>query len=247
MYARSSCKTQYVEIEPKQPQPYRTPWCDILGCCSGETTDILHFYYPLALLQEEVHKRTSYLGKHRNSENAPHLLDLISMTKDEDDLFHSFARTAMAKVFDPLGKMTKHIEKAYLWEANATTLTLTKGVVPAVQYYKGIYILYKRVLYLATGNGDSDTLENLAPTPDFRESIHYIIQWDKTLNPNFIEPLDQSIQDALVYFIIWKWLLSAYPSEAEIYQAQYEDAIEDIKRNSSRMFPAIVFRIPHIY
>ena len=247
MYARTSCKTQYVEIEPNVLKPYRTPWCDMLGCCSGETMDILHLYYPLSMLQEEVHKRTSYLGKHRNTDNAPHLLDLISMTKDENDLFHSFVRSAMYKVFEPLGKTTRHIDKAYLWEANAKTLTLTKGAVPAIEYTKGDYVLYKRTLYLAIGSGNSDTLDNLAPTPDFRESVHYIIQWDSHLNPNFIEPLDQSVQDALVYFIIWKWLLSAYPDEAKTYQVQYADAIDDIRYNTSHFLSAITHRIPRIF
>lgn len=247
MYARTSCQTEYTEIEPNMLMPYRTPWCDMLGCCSGETMDILHLYYPLALLQEEIHKRTSYLGKHRGTENAPHLLDLIAMTKDESDLFHSFARSAMAKVFDPLGKHTRHIEKAYIWDVNCRTITLTHGAVPPQTYIKGDYILYKHILYLATGAGDSDTLANLAPTEDYRESIHYIIQWDKNLNPSFIEPLDQSVQDALIYFIIWKWLLSAYPDDAKVYEAQFQDAINDIRKSSVRMLPAVIDRIPRIF
>lgn len=247
MHAQTSTEVQYHEIEPNRILPYRTPWCDMLGCLSGQTMDILHLYYPLALLQEEIHKRTSYLGKHRGTEDTPHLLDLIAMTKDESDLFHSFARTAMMKVFEPLSKQTRDVEKAYLWEVNCHTVTLTHGAVPPQTYVKGDYVSYRDTLYLATGAGDSDTLENLAPTPDFRESIHYIIQWEKKLNHNDIEPLDQAVQDALTYYIIWQWLLSAYPGEAKTYQVLYADAIEMIKHFSQRTLPSITYRIPRVF
>lgn len=228
-------------------RPYRTPWCEMIGCMSGETTDILHLYYPLSLLKEEVHKRTSYLGKHRSTETAPHLLDLIGMTEDEADLFLSYVRTAMSKVFDPIGKHSRKVDKAYRWEANATTITMTKGVSPAITYCKGDYIWFRRELYLATGYGDSDTLENLAPTADYRESVHYIIQWAKTLNPNFIEPLDQAVQDAIVYYVIYQWLLSAYPADAEAYLAQYAEAIGDVRKYANRLLPEVVSRVPRIF
>jgi hypothetical protein len=247
MYARTSCQTQYHEIEPIGLVPYRTPWCDMIGCCTGEVMDILHLYYPIEVIREEVHKRTSYLGKHRSSENAPHLLDLISMTVDEEGLFQSFIRTAMMKVFEPLGKHTKNIDSAYIWDVNAITVDIEQGASPATRYDKGNYVTYNNELYIATGDGDSDTLENLAPTEDYRGCIHYIIQWGKNLNPNFIDPLDQAVNDALIYFVIWKWLLSAYPDDAEVYEAQFKDAIEDIRKFGSHLTKNIVSRIPRIY
>ena len=247
MYARTSCQTQYHEIEPDRLLPYRTPWCDMIGCCTGEVMDILHLYYPIRLIREEVHKRTSYLGKHRSSENAPHLLDLISMTVDEEGLFHSFIRSAMMKVFEPLGKHTRNVDKAYIWDVNATTVTLTQGASPAIPYKKGYYVIYNNELYIATGDGDSDTLDNLAPTEDYRESVHYIIQWGSNLNPNFIEPLDQAVHDALIYFVIWKWLLSAYADDAKVYEAQFADALKDIRRYGSCLIGSVTNRIPRIF
>lgn len=60
----------------------------------------LHFNYKKEDLQNEVEKRTSYLGKFRRTEKASHLLDLIAMTKDEEDLFIPLMKSAMADVFD---------------------------------------------------------------------------------------------------------------------------------------------------
>lgn len=64
--------------------------------------NFLHFNYRVKDLQEEIEKRTSYLGKFRKGESAEHLLDLVAMTKDEENLLIPFAQDAMGEVFDSL-------------------------------------------------------------------------------------------------------------------------------------------------
>lgn len=230
-------------------------WCRLLckSCNSGNGSpdglmDVLHLHYPLPCLQEEVHKRTSYLGKHRNNDKAPHLLDVISMTKDETDLFMSFARTAMQKVFTYIGSATVYIDKAYRFETNPKTIAVIAGVTPTITYQKLDYVIMDGELYIATDDGDSDTLANLVPTKDYRNSIHYLIQLHKKCNRNYIEPLEQAIFDALVYYIIWQWLLSAYPDNADVYKALFEEALADIRRYINLLFPAgaITNKIPRI-
>lgn len=78
----------------------------------------LHFAYRLEDLQAEIEKRTFYLGKFRRGENGevPHLLDLIGMSRDEGDLLYSFAKAAMADVFDSVNQYTLHIPKEYVWK-----------------------------------------------------------------------------------------------------------------------------------
>jgi hypothetical protein len=64
----------------------------------------LHLNYRLGDIQNEVEKRTSYLGKFRKTEQSQHLLDLLAMTKDEENLFSPYANEAMADVFEELKK-----------------------------------------------------------------------------------------------------------------------------------------------
>ena len=78
----------------------------------------MNFWYKLDWLQKEIEKRSSYLGKLRRTEEAQHLLDLIAMTKDEEDLFYPFANAAMADVFDELEKYTPRHGRCYFWNEN---------------------------------------------------------------------------------------------------------------------------------
>lgn len=90
-------------------QPFKTSWCEFLNT-DGK---IAHFFYKIEELKEEVRKRTSYLGKYRGTENIPHLLEQLSMTKDEEDIFMPFLRASSADVFDTLIKFTQCETNAY--------------------------------------------------------------------------------------------------------------------------------------
>ena len=91
---------------------------------SGERT--LHLYYSLLNIQKEVEKRTYYLGSKRAgaTEKAPHLLDLIGMSRDEADVLYPFAKAAMADVFDALNQSTVGLPKLYNWEDKKNILSI---------------------------------------------------------------------------------------------------------------------------
>lgn len=94
----------------------------------------LHFAYRLEDLQAEIEKRTFYLGKFRRGENGevPHLLDLIGMSRDEGDLLYSFAKAAMADVFDSVNQYTLHIPKEYVWKKPLSKDPIELSLRPAV-------------------------------------------------------------------------------------------------------------------
>lgn len=111
---------------------YRTPWCDMLfgdGCC-GINRNVLHLWYKIEWLQKEIEKRSSYLGKFRKTEEAKHLLDLIAMTKDEEDLFYPFAKAAASDVTDALHRYMPKEQKTFLWREGRHTKVITD--LPAV-------------------------------------------------------------------------------------------------------------------
>lgn len=96
---------------------YKTPAQNhFLPVSLSSATKQLHFSYKLVDLQKEIEKRTFYLGKYRRTEGTQHLLDLIGMSRDENDLLYSFSRAAMADVFDNINSNSLHIPKKYEWK-----------------------------------------------------------------------------------------------------------------------------------
>lgn len=69
----------------------------------------LDLWYPWENLKQEIGMRTAYLGKLRSSEQAEHLLDLIHLTDDEEELMMSFANNAMAEVYECFSKYARHL------------------------------------------------------------------------------------------------------------------------------------------
>lgn len=111
-----SCATPY--------SGYVTPWCDLL---KGHDTScaVLHLWYKIAAIQEEIDKRSSYLGKFRRTEEAQHLLDLIRFSKDEENMFIPFAKAAQADVFEVLFPHMPRHEKSYWWNEGTDTVVIT--------------------------------------------------------------------------------------------------------------------------
>lgn len=226
---------------------YVTPWCKMLQG-KDSSCAILHLWYTIPFFQEEIDKRSSFLGSMRRTEEAQHLQDLIRMSNDETNMFIPFAKAAMADVFDALAEyMPKH-EKAYWWREGQETAVFTDNPLPdpAVTFYAGQYVEYNGDLYIAIEDGDSDDFAGkLVPTEDYRNSIHYGILFGCHSNINAVEPLDVAIFEALVARVIYKWLRYAYPEEAPAYLDEFNEHLDKIKKRASLLENVrIVRRIP---
>lgn len=173
---------------------FKVEWEDLLK--RAET--IVTISYSLSEIQEEVKKRTSYLGKFRSTEQAAHLLDLIAMTKDETDLFQSLVQTAATEVYACFAAFTGNKDSQFVYDVNMDTLSFV-FVVP------------------------------------------------KSFNSVFSQPLDIVTKDALVFGVIYQWLLLAYPDEANTYVALYKNALEKVKENATMRGSNIAMIIPRIY
>lgn len=232
---------------------YRTPWCDLLKSLNGTTGEVLHLWYKLDWLRDEVAKRSGYLGKFRRTEEAQHLLDLIKMTADENNLFVQFAKAAMGDVAQELAMHAPRLEQTFFWNEGKTTIVFTDTPSlpdPAVTFAKDDYVLYNNELYKAIANGSSDDfVGKLVPTEDYRKSIHFGIVWSCcNSNINMVEPLDTAIFEALVARIIYKWLQYSYPDEAPRYLAEWNEYVEQIKTRVRFLDgPQIVDRIPRSF
>ena len=129
----------------KSKRMFATPWCEMLREGAGRH-HILNFWYKLDRMRKEIEKRTSYLGKFRRTEEAQHLLDLISMTEDEKDMFYVIANEAMADVFDLLTPYApKHI-RSYMWDENIPYKVVTEET---DEFEKDDLIEWNGKLYMA--------------------------------------------------------------------------------------------------
>lgn len=230
---------------------YRTPWCSLLERANGAASDILHFWYKLDWLREEIDKRTAYLGKMRRTEETKHLLDLINMTSDEDDMFVPFAKSSMADVWDALSKYAPKQDEAYWWNEGKTTIVInTDTNAEAIEFHAGDYVLLNGALYMAIADGTSEDYEGkLIPTEDYRKSIHYGILWcNCSSNINMVTPLDTAIFEALVARIIYKWLLYAFPDEAPRFLRDYEEHLAKVRDRAGKLWgPKIIDRVPRVF
>lgn len=91
------------------------------------------FIFPIADIQKEVEKRSSYLGKMRvvaGSDAAvpQHQLDRMSLTKGEDFLFQEYLREAATETYDWIRAFGRHHgERAMRLYGSSTTHTLKEN------------------------------------------------------------------------------------------------------------------------
>lgn len=252
--------------------------------------------YSKATLKEEIEKKTAYLGKFRRTEDSVHLLDLIAMTDDEDDLFVSFAKEAMTDVWTALSAPFVAVDKYAHWIDTASA-----GNPVGIRYYFGVYynssnyeivpleqavlgalverIIYKWLLYAypdAAGQYDTNYQQAIAEvtlrcndfkaraagvftplakdammdvwsvlsapfvavskrawwqdtaTTDYQVGVQYYFDVNYVLTSNDTAALRRTVLEALVARIIYKWLVLAYPGEAEKFDAFYQQALAAI-------------------
>jgi hypothetical protein len=63
---------------------------------------------------------------------------------------------------------------------------------------------------------------------DVNDGVHYYVDLYSFNQSTSVNTLDESIKNALLYGVIWKWLMLAYPAEAESYLALYNNAKKEV-------------------
>lgn len=96
----------------------------------------LDLWYPWENLKQEIGMRTAYLGKLRSSEQAVHLLDLIHLTDDEEELMMSYAQNAMAEVYECFDKYARHLHVPTMVFNDGKLNTVKTQVIPEISIDK---------------------------------------------------------------------------------------------------------------
>lgn len=63
---------------------------------------------------------------------------------------------------------------------------------------------------------------------DVNDGVHYYVDLYSFNQSTSINTLDESIKNALLYGVVWKWLMLAFPAEAESYLALYNNAKKEV-------------------
>ena len=92
----------------------------------------LDLWYPWENLKQEMGMRTAYLGKLRSSEQAVHLLDLIHLTDDEEELMMSYAQNAMAEVYECFDKYARHLHVPTMVFNDGKLNTIKTQAIPSI-------------------------------------------------------------------------------------------------------------------
>lgn len=129
------------------------------------------FSYPIPKIREEVEKRTSYLGRMRNTDAESHLLDRLSLTYGEGFLFDEYLHEAIGETYNWIKAFGRNVQ-------NATEI-LEANIVKNVYEYYGVNV---------SVSGELKSLDFEVP----------IINWQWKKNPQVVAlHTDSNKQEAL--------------------------------------------------
>lgn len=95
--------------------------------------------------------------------------------------------------------------------------------------------------------------DDSAEDPDMANSMHFKMEWEGTANRNYIEPVGQHIFDAIVSYIIWRWLMLGKKKgteevvDSDSYGKGFGDALDNIQEDTGNLVKGIVERTPRIF
>lgn len=84
-----------------------------------EPKRLIHYYYPLDMLREEVYKRTSMIGKYRLTKEGENTLDAMALTQDESDTFDFLAEDGAHEVFEKIIAYTDDRVRSFIYNDGA--------------------------------------------------------------------------------------------------------------------------------
>lgn len=199
---------------------------------------LLVFYYPQKELFDSVFTRTSYIAKTRkDKETRQHLLDVVALTQDDSDIFNPFLKDASRKVFEKLQAFTREVNGAYAYllpsgiPAFDSGKTYTKGAI--IEVGGEVWELTGADSSVSTGGFDSTNWTQRGDYELTDDKIIFTLLNKDWFNSNMLSPLDSSIFEAMVSYVMFRWFTIVFPEEAEFYLADFERFGQDVVINSN--------------
>ncbi len=193
---------------------------------------ILHYYYPINIISEEVYKRTSMIGKYAYTKEGVNLLDRLSLSPDEYDIFLQLCREASDDIYQVCFPFLAPDVDSFRFNHTSSTIDYAQK---GITFVAGDYIEVldittgeRTALYVALKNGNTndsllDTSVFVKVDVDLRESVHYLIHKPSWVDSNSISSTDAVLFDCLCSYIMYKWFVICSPERAEYYLSDYNN------------------------
>lgn len=213
--------------------PFVTPWCELLKN-QDASCSVLHLWYKLDVLRQEIRQRLAYLGNSTDYQNVPNVFDLVGAGENAsaDPLHFSFPiatlREEIEKITAYLGKFRRTEEAQHLLDLIAMTedenaLFITYAQESTMEVWSTLSAPFVAV--------QKNGWWQETATDAYSAGVHYLFDLHYVMTPNETEPLRAAILEALVNRIIYKWLLMSYPNEAKQYETNYQQALAHIAKH----------------
>lgn len=228
---------------PEEMHGYRRFGTD----CRGEVRElrsavrVVHYYYPLSMLEEEMYKRTSQTGKHRRDGNGNNMLDEIALTGDENFMFDTLCRDAAEEMYRVCAPFMDERRRSFFYGEDGRTVKYVEGAggevavkkYDWVEYYAGAgaadYVLYVALRDATTGSPITDVGTFARVDADVRGSVRYVIDKPEWVRENSVQATDRAMFEALVTHMMWRWFVTAYPAEAGYWMGEFERRRRDVR------------------
>lgn len=193
--------------------------------------NLMHIWYDVNKIFNEVFKRTSYIGKNTLDKNGMHTIDTVAMTPDEkNDMFRPLMIDAHSVVFENLKPFTHGLRGEVMRYRDSATGEVLRGEYDENENYSiGDVVEYNGEMWecVSENRGRMGDIMFFVRTPAFYIA-EYWIEKKNWFNPNAKRMLDNAIHEAIIAYIMHRWFLVSSPQHAEVYLADFNKRMDDI-------------------
>lgn len=216
---------------------YRTPWCDLLKSLNGTTGEVLHLWYKLDWLRDEIRKRLAYLGNTQNYENAPNINDLIGADETSAPPMRFHLSYTVEDLTREIERRTAYLGRFRRTEEAAHLLDLIKMTEDERDLFESfvqeaIADVWRVLSAPFVGLNKKAWWQETA-TVDYAVGAHFDFDVSYNMTNENLAPLRAIVLEALVERVIYKWLSLAYPQEAAAYDGLFQQSLTTIRDRSN--------------
>lgn len=215
---------------------YRTPWCDLLHSLNGTSGEVLHLWYKLDIVRQEILKRLAYLGNSDNYEGVPNVYDLVGVEDSSVTPMRFHLSYTVSDLMTEIKRRTAYLGKFRRTEEATHLLDLIKMTEDEYDLFES-FVREAMTDVWAVLSAPFVGLQKKAwwqatSTTDYPVGVHYDFDVSYNMTAEELVPLRTIVLEALIERIIYKWLSLSYPSEAAAYDTLFKQSLVTVRDRS---------------
>lgn len=96
---------------------------------------LVHYYYPIKDIFDNVYKLTSLIGKTRRDKNGNTMLDAMALSEDEMDYFNDFCREGADEVYKNIYAYMDNRFKSYFYDSADDVKSFPESIHFIIKHY----------------------------------------------------------------------------------------------------------------